>query len=134
MQVNCADMHFTQKFQQNNHSISFYGLFYTRFFTHNSCYRRNHLTSGKAAVTHQLEFSTAKLYVRAYAHVLHCSCVSCEHFCLYERHSKNTPNSSVTKMPARKNEFLDESQKEHVLCNRIIAFTHFALVNAVVKS
>ena len=40
----------------------------------------------------------------------------------------------MTKMPARKNEILDASQKEHILCNRINAFTHFALVNEVVKS
>ena len=34
MLLNCADMHFTQKFQQNNHSFSFYGQFYTRVLAH----------------------------------------------------------------------------------------------------
>ena len=35
MQVYCADMHFMQKFLHNNHSFSFYGLFFTRFLAHN---------------------------------------------------------------------------------------------------
>ena len=35
MQVNCADMHFMQKFQPNNHPFSPYGPFYTRFLAHN---------------------------------------------------------------------------------------------------
>ena len=43
-------------------------------------------------------------------------------------------NSSVTKVPARKSEFFDASQKKHFLCIRITAFTHFALVSEIVKS
>ena len=31
MQVNCASMDFSQKFQKNNDPFSFYGPFYTRF-------------------------------------------------------------------------------------------------------
>ena len=59
---------------------------------------------------------------------------SCDLLSIYEGHSKNTQNSPVTRVPARKNVFWHASHKKHVLCNRIIAITHFALVNEVVKS
>ena len=53
VQVNCADMHFTQKFQQNNRPFSFYGQFYTRFLAHHFLltYGKNRLTSVWATVT-----------------------------------------------------------------------------------
>ena len=54
VQVNCADIHFRQKFQQNNH-VSFYGPFYTRFLAHNVLFRKNRLTSVWATVPTKLQ-------------------------------------------------------------------------------
>ena len=52
MQVNCADIHFALKSQDNNHRFSFHEPFYTRFLAHNFLYyRKNRLTSDKATVT-----------------------------------------------------------------------------------
>ena len=36
MQVNCASMDFSQKFQKNNDLLSFYGPFYIRFLVRHS--------------------------------------------------------------------------------------------------
>ena len=51
MQVNCADMHFTQKFQQNNHPFHFMGHFIPDFQPIILYYWKNRLTSDKATVT-----------------------------------------------------------------------------------
>ena len=63
----------------------------------------------------------------AHAHVLHCSCVSRDHFCLYEGHLKNMRNSSVAKLPAGKNDCLDVSQKKKKTCSLLSNYCFHSL-------
>ena len=95
MRVNCADMHFKQKFQQNNHSFSFYGPFYTQFLAHNFSLQEK-LPDVSLGYCNINNWNLAQQNcMRALAHVLDCLCVSRVHLLLvFDRTSRHSDHSA----------------------------------------
>ena len=83
MQVNCASMDFSQKFQKNNEPFSFYGPFYTRFLVRHSLLQEK--------LCHNAQVNNWNLAGQNFMRALACGsfamfvCVACESLRAFSR-------------------------------------------------